>query len=923
MTSFPAFPDFYREVNDRVPFPWQARLAEMVVTEGWPRMIGIPTGLGKSGCIDVAVWALASQASREPRQRSLPTRIWYVVNRRLLIDAAYEHGRELKDLLANPTKSRPSVAAVGEALLGMGAAGSEHGALHITRLRGGAELGARPPDPSQPALIFATVPMFASRWLFRGYGSSRSMRPVDAALAGIDSLVLLDEAHLARALAALNEPLQECDLGDPSLVLPAGRSRPKFVALTATGDVDKTALDLDADDLANPIVRKRVDALKPVSLVETTQKKMAGTLAEQAVSLISDRGEACACVVFTNTPKTAREVWSGIRGRENTLPRPVDLILATGRMRDREADDVRGRLLDPATGAAATRVRNTPRERDLVVVATQTLEVGADLDFDLFVSETPGTRALIQRLGRLNRLGESPHASGVVCHPSDVKEEWPVYGEEPAEVWRRLSAAAPDGSVDLGPGRVNKVLGDPSDEPERAGELLPVHLWEWAKTTLPPVGEAPVELFFQGFDDKARARVSVCWRAHRPKKDAVRLFPSVTEAESVEVPIWELREALEKREVEQVRRLASDRASLETASRGSIVPGDHLVLGLSDGLYDQYGWNTDSDAAVLDVSLFRSQILPLSVEALRGLSPEAASDAEARLLLEELAENGTGDEPLEPDEEQGLVEQLIDRLRAAPAHPWLSASEWADFLGALGTSIERPVEDVPYLASKPELRTRRGEIVGVRADAFEELSFHLDSRTLADHLSDVRETAKRMAAAVGCSNDLVETVALTGRLHDIGKADGRFQRWLDPDGHATELVAKSDVPRHRIEATRAASRWPRGGRHELLSARLIARWLEEDRSSEEDPALLMHLVLTHHGQGRPSVRIVADDDSLELDWQFDGVRATVPRTLSQHDWDQPRRFREMCARYGYWGLALLEACVRQADQAVSGARRVV
>ena len=65
--SMPPFPEFYRAINNRPPFPWQARLANQVERdEKWPVEVGVPTGLGKTACLDIAVWWLASQADRLP-----------------------------------------------------------------------------------------------------------------------------------------------------------------------------------------------------------------------------------------------------------------------------------------------------------------------------------------------------------------------------------------------------------------------------------------------------------------------------------------------------------------------------------------------------------------------------------------------------------------------------------------------------------------------------------------------------------------------------------------------------------------------------------------------------------------------------------------------------------------------------------------
>ena len=99
----PTFTEFYRAINRRDPFPWQARLADCVARmERWPPEIGVPTGLGKTACLDIAVWWLASQSDRAPELRTAPTRIWWVVNRRLLVDSTAEHAKESRGRSSRP-----------------------------------------------------------------------------------------------------------------------------------------------------------------------------------------------------------------------------------------------------------------------------------------------------------------------------------------------------------------------------------------------------------------------------------------------------------------------------------------------------------------------------------------------------------------------------------------------------------------------------------------------------------------------------------------------------------------------------------------------------------------------------------------------------------------------------------------------------
>jgi CRISPR-associated endonuclease/helicase Cas3 len=86
---------------------------------------------------------------------------------------------------------------------------------------------------------------------------------------------------------------------------------------------------------------------------------------------------------------------------------------------------------------------------------------------------------------------------------------------------------------------------------------------------------------------------------------------------------------------------------------------------------------------------------------------------------------------------------------------------------------------------------------------------------------------------------------------------------------------------------------------------------------EVDWDLVIHLVISHHGWGRPSVPVVGDSTHQDLTASIQGETVTVSADLARPDWEQPARFRRLCERYGLWGLAFLETLVRQADAAVS------
>lgn len=920
-SSMPSFSSFYRAINGRDAFPWQLRLARQVAdTEKWPAEIGVPTGLGKTACLDIAVWWLASQAHRAPSKRSAPTRIWWVVNRRLLVDSTAEHARKIARLL-----HRANAGNEAEQILGTVAdrlrslASLPDAPLEVIRLRGGVRTRT-PTDPAQPAIVLSTLPMYGSRLLFRGYGSTRRMRPIDAAMAGTDSLVLLDEAHLAPHLLSLCDALEECAPRERD-VLPSVRSRPRIVALTATGRAENEfRFDLDEEDYAHRIVRQRLDAPKPIRLLGCEARSVGKTLASAMKDLLAGAKRPATGVVFANTPKTAREAFEHLKKLTSDS---AEVLLLTGRCREREAERVRSRVLHSEDGMAAGRDVSGRRKRHLVAVATQTLEVGADIDAEYFVTESCGVRALTQRLGRLNRLGQHPHAAGFYVHappPRSRDGAWPVYGKEPKMVKDRLERAQSRGAeekVDLAPCRVQDVLGVPDDNPGRAPEILFGLLWEWVKTTTPPPGEAPVEPYFSGIAGADRS-ISLIWRVHvpepvtedgrRPTNGIFRLWPRARNLESVSIPISEFRDILNPDEI--VHRIRSDRETLELVGRDGVRPGDTIVLPSDRGLLDEYGWEPSSHSPVVDVSLL-GKGLPLDREALKRLCSVSISEELVQMALG----LGSDDEEVDPDEQNGAVSQILAVVRAADTPSGWTAAEWGAFVASLTAEAVEPKGEVP------RLRSTTDTVGEERSDEFDELSLTKEPATLKRHGADVAARARTIAARLGLPSDLIKVVEDAGLRHDIGKVDERFQRWLDPDGkHDGGALAKSNAPPHRWERTRAISGWPRGGRHEVLSARLVEQWLD-DRDGERERKLLddllLHLIVSHHGQGRPLVHPTVDGTRRPVVARIEEHTVRASADLSAIDWIQPARFRGLNDEFGPWGLALLEAILCRADHAVS------
>jgi CRISPR-associated endonuclease/helicase Cas3 len=200
-----------------------------------------------------------------------------------------------------------------------------------------------------------------------------------------------------------------------------------------------------------------------------------------------------------------------------TDPKNVDLMI--GRMRPFDRDQLTKKL-QRVFRSGSEELLDNPH----FVVATQCLEVGADLDFDGMVCQCASLDAVRQRFGRLNRLGKTGHARGVVVMAmGDVnpRKADPIYAEALPETWQWFMSHAKDSMIDVGINALDRLLGDTkttlkltAPAPD-APVLMPAHLDMLCQTGPRPALEPDVSAFLHG-PQRGIPEIRICWRADLP-----------------------------------------------------------------------------------------------------------------------------------------------------------------------------------------------------------------------------------------------------------------------------------------------------------------------------------------------------------------------------------------------------------------------
>ncbi len=984
------FRRFFLDVHGVEPFEWQLELARKVIEgEGWPSAIQVPTGFGKTATIDIAVVALALQADLEPYQRTAPTRTFLIVDRRLLVDQAFERAKRIAAALESPQQS----AAVKEVANGLRKIAGGGRALEVVRMRGGISWSWRwVTSPVQPAVIAGTVDQFGSRFLFRGYGVGQRLRPIDAALCGNDALVLLDEAHLSQSLASTIRRARELEAEADAQLL-RGRFPPPVLlsATLGTSDLEDSRVFVpNLDEESTTAATKRLAARRKLALCELDTKRsdavaqLAQAMARVAVRALDPGPEGAPerIAVVANTVLTARATFEAL---ESLVEERAHLELLVGRCRGFERDQLGlSQRVRHKFGAGSPR---DPTGRPCILVATQTIEVGADFDVDFLVTEAAPLNSLIQRLGRLNRLGDRSAATGVcVFVPSIHGDDHVLYGSAIRRTWEWLSnqaggqplaldartgdiADAPEVDVSLDTLEAvasPSVLEECSPEPPLTPYLVASYLDAWARTSPSPDPDIPVEPFLHGID-RGTPEVSVCWRVPLPDVEAwkaeLEVLP-IHDEECVEVPLWAARRFLagldagplsdvegvgEPEEPDGQRPLTSavvqradDSVDVITDPNG-LRAGDTLILDPQAGGHDEWGWSGKQHLPVPDVADLVSRSKP-SVRLRPGVLAWATGEDES-FFRSQLSRKDVPTRDLAKDILATAVSKAREEAGGDPVR-----TRWAEHADRMRQALESGVAVVRTVGGGGDTEetwllvsmTGRG-LRNEDSDEGEATTSIAPSAVALDrHLEEVAVKAGDLARRLGLPDPLVSAVEAAALLHDIGKAELRFQVMLhkgDPDrleaaGNALAKSGMDPADRGAFRRARQLAGVPQGWRHERLSFAIAERIL--DSQGGVDPLLVCHLVATHHGHGRPLFQPVDWDGKAELfpvaipSYSLvrpngDGQESTDPSLavdidlpqLDHVDWSGPLRLHKLCRRYGWWGLALLETVVRLADIAVS------
>lgn len=889
-------------------FPWQKRLYEKISRGEIPARCDIPTGLGKTSVI--ALWLIAL-AGKEPGI-NIPRRLVYVVNRRTIVDQSTEVVISLRNKLNKARKSNDSpLNEIAAALNDMAAIGSDNDddLLAVSTLRG--ELADNLQwrfDPLRPAVVIGTVDMIGSKLLFSGYGDSRRVRPLHPGLLGIDTLIVHDEAHLTPAFSRfLHNVLgfqkkKACISGVPPL---------KVLELSATcRQADTTSFQIHDADSHDARVKERLFAKKQLYLHEAQNgKEQRQKIVELALNHNAKKSRV---VVFVRSPEDATKIHSLLKKKlyekaekawietnnTKTIPKKTketltalcedSISILTGEIRGHERDillETPGML--PFTGKAE-------KNKTAYLISTSAGEVGMDLHADHMVSDLSTLDSMIQRLGRVNRFGQTEARVDVVYEAS-IKER---PRQKTLSLFKKTEEV--EGGVDVSPVALTRLLENDavaeafSPVPEIV-ETTDILLDLWAQTSLAEIPARPeVAPWLHGIQDNL-PETWMAWRMEVPllvnsdltDDDISRWFQKIpiSSKETLRKPTYRLKwtGTAEKKWVEKHR----DEYVFVITGKGQ---AQRIKV---EDLAEQ---NNHLNFATI---IFPAQLGGLNKNGFFDIKTETPADDVADVLGQRM-----------------ILERYGSQYRFVTLAKWMEMESqkenekqsnktgWFQWV-SLKDAIRR-MEDTQKKRAVLKLKVREAEewqdedelqelwLVLLREARSRAATGHGDIPTIEEHNRAVADTIKTMTEKAGLPNDIGEALLLAARYHDAGKAHDRWQRaaGFEPSAVGFKPLAKpisGGIDWRMLD----------GYRHELGS---LLKAIETDEiMTHPESDLILHLIATHHGWARPHFEDPAFPPEID------------EKTRQQVNLGIMTRYIHLQERFGYWQLAWLESLLRRAD----------
>lgn len=910
------FSDFFAALNEgHAPFSWQEEVLDHICEHGvWPERINAPTGSGKSSVVDIHLFANALAAvGAAPR---VPRRLCVTVGRRALVDSQVDRAREkildrMEKALTNGSGESDILRRVVEALQSFQTRNDKDGndPFEVGHIRGELSNRALPvTDISACAIIAATPDMYGSRALFRGYGSTKAARPRETALLTMDTVMVLDEAHMNRQLLHTTQRIaelqkREADLGVPTLQVVETTATP------STGDSESTTLGVDIEalnkqndqELHRRVYSHKELVLRPIdkwdgkpgnrAVVDAAVDAIKEFLAHREAGAGSNEAHTIGCIV--NHVRTAIAIKEELT--KNLAKEEVQLLV--GRMRPYDLENLQADHPDLFTTEGDESVK--------VVVATQTLEVGIDVDFADLVTELAPASSLAQRFGRVNRMGRRKDSKVVVIEPASsdlVKKDAPPYkAVDLSNAYAWLEALNDTENPSVNPAAMVKYPPVQSS-PERLLYQRPEwpDLLEFSRTDENPYDEPDLDLWLHDSLDAETAMGGVIVRDNLPSNTSAAMeilktsYFAPSDRETFPANLKILQEILDYQDEHGVKprkflyrqgeiSLWQDADHGEENSQ-SLAPGDVLIL------------DTDSVPFTNQRIAVTQRELPSTKDELKTV-------------------------PFLSGAELYVYEKCADREERFRDYLGLSPEEVAELLDTQGTDgqtviaseLSTEAEDGQEVISWYAEVTDEEPVEG--SDIAQELVLAAPV-LLDDHQNDVAERTRQLAENLGLAPEFSEALELAAKYHDEGKRDLRFQQMLGADPEA-EALAKSGR-RSVAEAYRARSRsaLPRGWRHEQLSALMVAASPEK---MGEHRDLVLRIIGCSHGHGRFSFAhdagFLLKEGYLPEGTDYEALKEQATRLFNVGYWDN--LIEQTSRTYGPYATAYLEAVERAADAQIS------